>query len=386
MTSFGATGSVAHEGFSPTFRVQGQIYHLIGSLLPLPDAEPAFLQIYFMGDSSAQLDLRCNLFNGVQRGIIANFQELFDRNNHLIRLFKTALERKTTDEHRVAIRADRTPSGEHERRFNAPTETEVAIVIINNEYTRRDIVLQRRNQRLQRIDEIHPSYDALQYPIIFWRGNDSYHIGLKQIDPSTGRATDKRVSPMDYYSHQLMIREDGQNFVLKCCSLLSQFVVDMYAKIESQRLLFIRLNQDQLRTDSYIHLRDAVINDGDATNVGQRFILPSTFTGSPRHMHEYAQYAMAYVRLHGRPDLFITFTCNPTSDQISRVDDATIQDDIHKVSIKLAERLRRYRPKSQYGTQMAHPVNGQRSESSSCQASKLMIGMICWLESSAKNF
>lgn len=34
-------------------------------------------------------------------------------------------------------------------------------------------------------------------------------------------------------------------------------------------------------------------------------------TGSPRHMHEYAQDAMTYVRHYGRPDLFITFTCNP---------------------------------------------------------------------------
>ena len=76
MTSFGATGAAPDGDFSPTFRVQGQIYHLIGSLLPLPNAEPAFLQIYFMGDSSVQLDRRCNLFNGVQRGIVANFQEL----------------------------------------------------------------------------------------------------------------------------------------------------------------------------------------------------------------------------------------------------------------------------------------------------------------------
>ena len=46
-----------------------------------------------------------------------------------------------------------------------------------------------------------------------------------------------------------------------------QFVVDMYAKIESERLLYIRLNQTKLRSEQYIHLRDAVINDGNTTNV-----------------------------------------------------------------------------------------------------------------------
>jgi len=31
---------------------------------------------------------------------------------------------------------------------------------------------------------------------------------------------------------------------------------------------------------------------------------------------EYTQDAMAYVRLYGRPDLFITFTCNPNWPEI----------------------------------------------------------------------
>ncbi|XP_073505192.1 uncharacterized protein [Phyllobates terribilis] len=45
-------------------------------------------------------------------------------------------------------------------------------------------------------------------------------------------------------------------------------------------------------------------------------ILPSTVTGSPQHMHEYTQDAMTYVRKYGRPDLFITFTCNPAWEEI----------------------------------------------------------------------
>ena len=90
----------------------------------------------------------------------------------------------------------------------------------------------------------------------------------------------------------------------------------MYAKIESERLLYVRLNQKKLRVDEYIHLRDAIANDGDTKNLGQLMILPSTFTGSPRHMHEYTQDAMTYVRNYGRPDLFITFTCNPKWEEI----------------------------------------------------------------------
>ena len=51
-------------------------------------------------------------------------------------------------------------------------------------------------------------------------------------------------------------------------------------------------------------------NDGGNANVGQLVILPSSFTGGPRYMAERTQDAMTYVRTHGRPDLFITLTCN----------------------------------------------------------------------------
>jgi len=36
----------------------------------------------------------------------------------------------------------------------------------------------------------------------------------------------------------------------------------------------------------------------------------------PRHMQEYIQDAMTFVRAYGRPDLFITFTYNPKWDKI----------------------------------------------------------------------
>ncbi|VDK89632.1 unnamed protein product [Onchocerca ochengi] len=65
----------------------------------------------------------------------------------------------------------------------------------------------------------------------------------------------------------------------------------MYAKIETERLVFIRLNQTKLRYEEYIHLRDAVVNAGNTTNIGKLTILPSSYAGSLRP--EYAQDAIA---------------------------------------------------------------------------------------------
>jgi Helitron helicase-like domain at N-terminus len=96
-----------------------------------------------------------------------------------------------------------------------------------------------------------------------------------------------------------MIRQNADNYLLRFRRLL---------KIETERLTFIRLNQAKLRSEEYIHLRDAISTVGDAANVGRLTILSAMYIGSPRHMHEYAQDAMKYVRHYGRPDLFITFT------------------------------------------------------------------------------
>lgn len=134
-----------------------------------------------------------------------------------------------------------------------------------------------------------------------------------------GETLNKKVSAMNFYAYRIMIRQNETNYILHYRQLYHQFLVDMYAKIETERLLYIRLNQKSLRSEEYIHLRDAISNDGNVNDIGKMVILPATFTGSPRHMHEYAQDAMAYVRSYGRPDFFITFTCNPTWNEIKEL-------------------------------------------------------------------
>ena len=46
------------------------------------------------------------------------------------------------------------------------------------------------------------------------------------------------------------------------------------------------------------------------------FLIPSSFTGGPRHMKQLYQDAMSVIRTYGKPDLFITFTFNPTCPEI----------------------------------------------------------------------
>jgi len=95
--------------------------------------------------------------------------------------------------------------------------------------------------------------------------------------------------------------------------------VDAYAIIEQNHLKYLRLNQKKLRADLYQGLQDAIAaGDNSVAAIGQRIILPSSFTVGPRHMVQNYQDAMVICRWAGCPDAFITFTCNPQWLEIKR--------------------------------------------------------------------
>ncbi|XP_043661631.1 uncharacterized protein LOC122625608 isoform X2 [Drosophila teissieri] len=123
MTSFGATKII-----------QGQIYHRAGSLLPYPDSDHQFLQIYFVGNENRELDRRCTIASRVRRQIVSELQTFFHQHNELVQVFKIALDRMPSDNHKIIIKADRTPIGEHASRFNAPKTDDVAIVIVGTSF------------------------------------------------------------------------------------------------------------------------------------------------------------------------------------------------------------------------------------------------------------
>ena len=78
------------------------------------------------------------------------------------------------------------------------------------------------------------------------------------------------------------------------------------------------MNQNDLRSDLYHNISEAVLKgDVQGSSTG-KIILPSSVTGSPRYMINNYQDAMAICRAYGNPDLFITFTCNTNWPEIQR--------------------------------------------------------------------
>lgn len=77
-----------------------------------------------------------------------------------------------SDNHAIVINPDKTPAGEHILRFNAPVVDDVAEIMVGDRTATREIVIRRRNNNLEFMADTQRSYDALQYPLMFWKGQD----------------------------------------------------------------------------------------------------------------------------------------------------------------------------------------------------------------------
>ena len=207
----------------------------------------------------------------------------------------------------------------HPGRYNAPTASDIAVVIPNDEEaTNRDIIIRYRSTSqipdLRRINQLHRCYDPFAYPILFPFGDLGWHIGLEKTE------TDKKIkrtsmTQMDYYAYRFHYRND-QNFLFRAGKLFLQFVVDAYAKIEQNRLIYFTMNNNNFRSEVYNNFVDAITNQMQLEDIGKSLILPHTHIGSPRNLYQRYLDAMSIVRTYGKPDLFITFTCNPKWKEI----------------------------------------------------------------------
>ena len=73
--------------------------------------------------------------------------------------------------------------------------------------------------------------------------------------------------------------------------LFQEYVCETWAVAEQNRLNYNRMNQKKLRVEMYQGLHDAVAADADVSlnQLGKRFILPSTFSGSMCNMQQHSQ-------------------------------------------------------------------------------------------------
>jgi hypothetical protein len=272
-------------------------------------------------------------YNLLDINIVLSLQVMLHQYNPYIETFLTAHERLTRNAN-ISLRIKLVDLPRYNsRQYNRPTANEVAVIMVGtgDEPTAgRDIVLQARSNRLQRIQETHSSYNPLRYPLLFPFGEQGWHINMfmhaqyiltfiptyADCDAIEDVLHTKSLS-VNIYAFLLHHRQHQYNILHRAGLLFQEYIVDAYAQIEQCRLDYLRFNQGKLRSEVYRGIVDAALHGMDLAAVGNMSILPSSFKRGPREMWQLYQDAMAIVRYCGKPDLFITMTCNPAWPDIT---------------------------------------------------------------------
>ncbi|XP_003740984.1 uncharacterized protein LOC100902978 [Galendromus occidentalis] len=311
------------------FRVHGQVYHRIGGLRPPSGQLPQCAQVLIMDTEQAAQELAGREVN---RNCCPNTFGLLHRilndANPYAQAFK--LMAQVADEEAERAQRDGCPGrpvrmvfhqNEHDdqRRYNAATANEVAVVYVGDEEDipgERLLVVHESTGNLRIISYLDKLCDPLSYPLFFPSGGEGWHPQMERREPTSSRRC--RVTQKEYYSYLLFTRDGLFNPLHYAGRLLQQFVVDSWLKIEMNRLNYIRQNQRELRLDTVRGLQDYMLSDpDDSVQPGRRIVLAATFNGGPRYMIAQYQDAMSIVSKYGKPDLFLTFTCNPAWPEIT---------------------------------------------------------------------
>jgi len=126
-----------------------------------------------------------------------------------------------------------------------------------------------------------------------------------------------------YYCYYLFPREGEAQILFQSGKLFQQYIVDMWAASEQNRLKWLHFHQGNLRAELYRQVVDAfsaldddVNNAVNPEDLGNKVILPATFTGSTRDMMENLQNSLAIARKYGTADMFLTMTANPNWKEV----------------------------------------------------------------------
>ncbi|XP_074296943.1 uncharacterized protein LOC141627609 [Silene latifolia] len=258
----GNTNASTHKGIY-VFKLHGQIYHNVPNLLP-NDGKPKYLQLYFYDGQHEALN-RTGCFPEVRADIVNTLMQITQTNPYA-RFFRSLRELPVNENTQILLNRDTVLD---QRVYNAPTSDEVAVIWTesssSSESNTPHITVTAKNNESHRIMHYYGCYDPLQYPLLFPSGECGWVQGLKKLDPESGHAE---------------------------ASSSGSASLDATQTVQS-------LLEDEMNP-----------------NVGTRVILPPTFLGGPRDMKKRYLNSMALVQRYGKPDLFVTMTCNASWPEI----------------------------------------------------------------------
>ncbi len=154
--------------------------------------------------------------------------------------------------------------------YNVPPVDEVATLMVGDGFEvvdRRDVIVAQQTGPFQRISELHVGYMALHYPLLFPYGEDGWHpnilfngVVVQDVDvdldedhaeESEHQRKHHNVTMAEFYGYRLQHWNTNGIALLWGGRLRQQYVVDVYAVVEQNRLKYLRLNKKKLHANLY---------------------------------------------------------------------------------------------------------------------------------------
>uniref|UniRef100_A0A1I8I3V1 Helitron_like_N domain-containing protein n=1 Tax=Macrostomum lignano TaxID=282301 RepID=A0A1I8I3V1_9PLAT len=209
MTSLGAKQR-EQPGWNPSFILHGQMHHRIGSLLPDPGNEARFCQVFFVDQ---ELQTRLQWATGLNGRLLEELQAMLHACNGYVCSLKSAVDLLRNDPQLQSAKVVINPMPVH---LGSMPDASICPSAVKPP---------------EHICDTHRSYDPLEYVLLFPFGEDGWSIGLKQ---------DRGITIMKYYAFMIQVRPGQFNSLHYGGRLFQQYLVDQAAKIESERLNYIR--------------------------------------------------------------------------------------------------------------------------------------------------
>jgi hypothetical protein len=127
----------------------------------------------------------------------------------------------------------------------------------------------------------------------------------------------KTDSAREYCCHKLQLRPDEFNILFYGGRIFQQWLVDMYIKVESMRLDWYSFPKRQkiIQAELYSGIADT-LKAGEAR--ASEVVLSRNFNGGEGDVQAQFLDAMTLVLLFGKLDYFVTMTCNPYWEEVTR--------------------------------------------------------------------
>lgn len=310
--------STGHQNLSPgwgMFTLGGKTFHRMSAAYVNPRGPPGFAQIYML-DTTAATARRLELFppaenrgaSHLDASVLSDLHDLLLEHNPWIGSFRSAGMNNIQElewHSCCSVNMDGMGLG----------------AMIEGSGPRNIVIRVGRGNGqddvIHNIDDRHALYHPLAYVLLFPTGTGGWASALSRSHRDGSDAG--KLSLTQWALYMIQRRVEGPSHLQSCGSLTAEFWCDVWAQVESSKLGYLRQPKPQasIRCCRSNEVWDCLRDGGDLAMLGTPVIMPASFVGSAQWYRALYHDAMALPAHFGRPDVFLTMTCNPKWSEIT---------------------------------------------------------------------